>query len=50
MTCIILNSFILALKWYGQDIDLVFGLDIVNTIFTAIFCLEAAIKITAYKC
>jgi hypothetical protein len=37
LTCIILNSIILALKWYGQDKATEFALDLVNLLFTIIF-------------
>jgi hypothetical protein len=49
MACIILNAIALGLKWYGQDHETVLALDIVNLCFTAIFILEAVIKILAYK-
>eukprot|EP00347_Sterkiella_histriomuscorum_P013361 403365010 len=45
--CILLNTLILTLKWYQQPASLDYATDIINYIFTAIFAMEAVIKITA---
>jgi hypothetical protein len=44
-----LNSIALALKWYGEAEEQTMAIDAINILFTAIFTLEAAAKITAYK-
>ena len=49
MVCIILNSIVLAMNYYGEPETYTKVIDILNLIFTIIFTLEAAIKITAYK-
>jgi voltage-dependent calcium channel L type alpha-1D len=49
MVCIILNSFALAMKWYGETEAQTISIDAINLLFTAIFTLEAAIKLIAFK-
>jgi hypothetical protein len=45
--CILINTILLMLKWYQQAAKIVYVLEIMNYIFTAIFVLEAIIKIIA---
>ena len=45
--CILLNTFILMLKWYRQRETIQNSLESLNILFTIIFCLEAVIRITA---
>jgi hypothetical protein len=49
MTCIILNSVALAMKWYSESETQVFVIDMINLVFTTIFTAEATVKIAAYK-
>ena len=44
---IVVNALILTLKWPGMTPKTEFGIEIVNYICTAIFILEAIIKLTA---
>ena len=48
MTLIILNTFVLALKWYNEPESLPNVLEILNYFFALIFTVEAIIKIIAY--
>jgi hypothetical protein len=43
--CILLNSFMLMVKWYQQPRSVELALEIVNYVFTAIFFIEALIKV-----
>lgn len=45
---IIVNTILMALSWYENPQDLVSDLEIVNYAFTAIFTMEAIIKIIAF--
>jgi hypothetical protein len=45
--CILLNTFILMLKWYRQTTVVENSLEVLNIVFTIMFCLEAVIRITA---
>jgi hypothetical protein len=44
---IILNTFLLTLKWEGMTSSARAALDVMNTIFTGIFMIEVIIKVTA---
>ena len=44
--CIILNTVILALNWFDMPNELTIVFDQLNNAFTAIFTIEAFIKIT----
>ena len=48
--CIILNTLVLCLEWTGQSERVNEIQSIFNYIFTAIFTLEAIVKILAYRC
>ena len=45
--CILLNTFIMMLKSYRQNDAIENSLEVLNIIFTIIFCLEALIRLTA---
>jgi hypothetical protein len=47
-TCILLNTALMTLKWYGMDTEIEDIVGIVNNSFTSIFVMEAIIKITAF--
>lgn len=47
MVCILLNTVVLSLKWYGEDEGMAPVLDIINLVFAGIFTLEAVIKLVA---
>ncbi|CDW82905.1 voltage-gated ion channel superfamily [Stylonychia lemnae] len=47
LACIILNTFVLTLKWYYQPDKLSFASETLNYIFTLIFTMEAVIKLIA---
>ena len=46
--CIILNTVVLAMRWYQMGTTIQFINNILNYVFAAIFTLEAIIKITAF--
>jgi len=48
MACIVLNTVVLSLKWYGEPAQLPKILETVNYVFAFIFTLEAVAKIAAY--
>lgn len=43
--CIVLNTIVLTLKWYEQDESIVRALEVINYVFSAIFLIEAILKI-----
>ena len=45
--CILLNTTIMAIDWYGCPQNILDGFEYANYFFTIVFTLEAAIKITA---
>jgi len=47
MACIVANMIQMALTYEGQSVGYTAGLDFVNYIFTAIFAIEAALKLIA---
>ena len=47
LSCIMVNTVVLMVKWYNQPTKIVSVLEDVNYFFTAIFALEAVIKIIA---
>ena len=49
MTCIILNTIVLAMNYYGISPQEVLVLETLGFIFGIIYTIEAAIKIVAYK-
>ena len=49
LSCIILNTVCLALSWYGRPDSVTLVLDVLNYIFTVIYTVECAIKITAFR-
>lgn len=48
MGCIILNTIVLALKWYNEPVGLNPILDVINLVFAGIFTVEAIIKLIAF--
>jgi hypothetical protein len=44
---ILVNTGIMAATWYGQPIRLVHALETANMVFSAFYCLEAAVKVGA---
>ena len=42
-----LNTFVLMLKWYRQKTAIENSLEVLNILFTIIFCLEAVIRVSA---
>ncbi|PCI31098.1 hypothetical protein COB52_00380 [Candidatus Kaiserbacteria bacterium] len=48
ITCIILNTIVLALKFYDEPKELPGILEIINYVFAGIFTLEAIIKLFAF--
>ncbi|CDW83245.1 voltage-gated ion channel superfamily [Stylonychia lemnae] len=46
--CIIINTILMALTWFQNPQEIPANLEIVNYFFTAVFTLEAIIKIIAY--
>jgi len=49
LACIILNTVLLTIKWYDMPHEAESTIKLLNFIFTAIFVVEATIKITAIK-
>lgn len=47
--CIILNTVILMMNWYGQNETLMSTLDWVNHVFSLVFTIEAVVKISAFE-
>lgn len=47
LACIILNTIIMAINWYGCPPDLLNSLEYANYFFTAVFTIEVFIKIVA---
>lgn len=47
IVCIVLNTLILMMNWYGQNETLTLALDWVNHFFSLIFTIEAVVKISA---
>ena len=45
--CICLNTVVLAMSWYGMDQAIIDILEILNYIFTVVYTIEMAIKLTA---
>jgi voltage-dependent calcium channel L type alpha-1D len=48
LACIILNTILMAINWYGSPNSLENSLEYVNYVFTGIFTLEAIIKLIAF--
>ena len=46
--CIVINTIILSLSWYGQSESMINSIDNINILFTVIFSLEFVIKIIGY--
>ncbi|GFS86640.1 voltage-dependent calcium channel type D subunit alpha-1 [Nephila pilipes] len=46
---IMINTLVLAMKYYGQPKEYTFALDIMNMIFTAVFAFEFLLKLVAFK-
>ncbi|GIY92611.1 voltage-dependent calcium channel type D subunit alpha-1 [Caerostris extrusa] len=46
---IMINTLVLAMKYYGQPKEYTFALDIMNMIFTAVFAFEFLLKLIAFK-
>ena len=49
LVCIILNTFCLALSWYGRPEKVTLILGVLNYIFTVIYTVECVIKIAAFR-
>ena len=49
MGCIMANTIILAIKWYGEPETLQDVLDPINLAFASIFTIEAVVKLIAFK-
>ena len=49
MLCILLNTIVMALNWFDAPVALGEVAEILNYSFTAVFTLEASIKIVAFK-
>lgn len=49
MVCILLNMLQLAMSYDEASSDYTFTLEVINIIFTAIFTIEAAIKIIGFN-
>ena len=47
IVCIVLNTLILMMNWYGQNETLTLALDWINHFFSLIFTIEAVVKISA---
>jgi len=48
LACIILNTILMSISWYGSPGSLESSLEYVNYVFTAIFTIEAIIKLRAF--
>ncbi|KAF8781415.1 Voltage-dependent L-type calcium channel subunit like protein [Argiope bruennichi] len=46
---IMINTLVLAMKYYGQPKEYTFALDVMNMIFTAVFAFEFLLKLVAFK-
>lgn len=49
MICILSNTVVLALKWYGIDKSIENVCENLNYVFMGIFLIEAILKLTAFK-
>lgn len=49
LVCIILNTIVLALKWYDQPSEMEAAFTYINIVFNIIFTIEAVIKIIALR-
>ena len=49
LVCIMVNTVILALKWYGEPEILPTALEVINYVFAGIFTVEAVIQIIALR-
>ena len=49
LVCIMVNTVVLALKWYGEPEALPSILEVINYVFAAIFTVEAGIKLIALR-
>jgi hypothetical protein len=47
MICIVCNTLVLCLTWYGQDSKIEKTTDIINYVFMAIFTIECVLKLVA---
>jgi hypothetical protein len=50
LTLIMINTCILAIKWYNEPSNMAPILEIINYIFAALFTVEAIAKLIAYGC
>ena len=50
MVCILLNTIVLAMSWYGESASVTQFTTLANFVFMGIFTIEAFIKIVAMKC
>jgi hypothetical protein len=48
--CILLNTIVLSLSWYGQDGTMIDVNEWLNLVFNIIYSFEAIIKLTAFGC
>eukprot|EP00939_MAST-03C_sp_MAST-3C-sp1_P000527 g527.t1 len=49
MSCIVVNSFLLMLRWHGQSHELSTTLVLINFVFALIFTVEAVMKLVALR-
>jgi hypothetical protein len=49
MACIVLNTFVLMIKWYAMSNSVINAITLINYVFMAIFTLEAVIKLFALR-
>ena len=49
MACIVLNTFVLMIKWYAMPNSVINAITLINYVFMAIFTLEAVIKLFALR-
>jgi hypothetical protein len=50
LSCVVLNTLFLAVKWVGMSEEVIFYCLIINYVFSALFAIEAIIKITGFGC
>ena len=48
IVCIVLNTIVLAMTWYGMDQNIIDVLEILNYIFTVIYTIEMIIKLIGF--
>jgi len=49
LICIVGNTLVLCVTWYGQDSMINKITDVINYVFMAIFTIECVIKLVAYR-